>query len=501
MLAPSVSRRLLPALALTLLVAGAGSAAAAVLTPTRTTDGVRGGCDHDCSLREAVLAANLAPGADVVLLGPGTYRLTVAGRGEEAAGAGDLDVTGALTILGAGADCTVIDAGGLDRVFDLRGSGSLELWGVTLRGGNPGAAAGGALRAAGAGSAVTVTRCAFEGNQVGELAEGGAIWTAGALEVRASTFADNAADGDGGAIAARGATRVVNSTLTHNGSGHGFGGAVHLAPHATLELTNATVSENMAMRSGGGIFVAPGGEAVVTRTILAGNMSWAGGPDCFGSVETGGHNLIGVGYCAGPVDGEADDRVGTLEQPLAAMLAPLAMNGGTTATCAPLAGSPAIDGGEEVHDDAACGAVDQRGEPRMADGDDDGVMRCDVGAFEVNDHCVRGPGALCLAGGRFRVTARYAVPPAVPVDAHAEPLTDDTGYFWFFRGTNVEVVAKVLDACGPFGRWWVFLSGLTDLGVEVVVEDTATGTERRYGSDAGTPFAPVQDTDAFATCG
>jgi CSLREA domain-containing protein len=40
---------------------------------TKTGDTRDGACDADCSLREAIIAANEAPGADTILLPAGTY--------------------------------------------------------------------------------------------------------------------------------------------------------------------------------------------------------------------------------------------------------------------------------------------------------------------------------------------------------------------------------------------------------------------------------------------
>lgn len=71
------------------------------------------------SLREAIIAANNTSGADVINLGTGLYRLTLTGAGENSALTGDLDVTGELTINGAGANNTFIDGNGTDRVFDV----------------------------------------------------------------------------------------------------------------------------------------------------------------------------------------------------------------------------------------------------------------------------------------------------------------------------------------------------------------------------------------------
>ena len=57
----------------------------------------------------------------------------------------------------------------------------------------------------------------------------------------------------------------------------------------------------------------------------------------------------------------------------------------------------------------------------------------------------------------------------------------------------------MLDAC-VFDRFWVFAGGLTDVEVELIVRDTQTGIIRRYDNPLSTPFQPIQDTDAFASC-
>ena len=115
-------------------------------------------------------------------------------------------------------------------------------------------------------------------------------------------------------------------------------------------------------------------------------------------------------------------------------------------------------------------------------------------------NCTPSAERLCLASGRFAVEATWATTGA-PVPAAAVSLTGDTGYFWFFDAGNVEVVLKVLDDCfGPSQRFWVFTTGLTDVGVMLQVTDTVTGQMREYGSPVGEPFAPIFDTNAFATC-
>lgn len=80
-------------------------------------------------------------------------------------------------------------------------------------------------------------------------------------------------------------------------------------------------------------------------------------------------------------------------------------------------------------------------------------------------------------------------------------LTDASGYFWFFSSDNVELVLKALNACSaPSPKYWLFASGLTDVNVDLVVTDTKSGMVKTYTNPLGRPFAPIQDTDAFATC-
>jgi streptogramin lyase len=108
---------------------------------------------------------------------------------------------------------------------------------------------------------------------------------------------------------------------------------------------------------------------------------------------------------------------------------------------------------------------------------------------------------LCLNGDRFSVTASFRVASTdTATPATAVPLTGDSGYFWFFGPSNVELVVKVLNACAPFDSYWFFAAGLTDVEVEITVTDRHTGASKIYRNEAGTPFAPIQDTSAFSTC-
>ena len=107
------------------------SASTTVFSVTKTADTADGSCDEDCSLREAIIAANDANGPDVVELrdlggGPDVYRLTLPGPVEDGSLTGDLDIRDDLLIHGRGANEKIIQAGrtansGIDRIFDVIG--------------------------------------------------------------------------------------------------------------------------------------------------------------------------------------------------------------------------------------------------------------------------------------------------------------------------------------------------------------------------------------------
>ena len=113
-------------------------------------------------------------------------------------------------------------------------------------------------------------------------------------------------------------------------------------------------------------------------------------------------------------------------------------------------------------------------------------------------NCTPDTHTLCLNNGRFAVTADFQSTPEGPsTPATAVPLTGDTGYFWFFDPSNIELVTKVLNGCTVDGDFWFFASGLTNVGVQINVTDTVTGTSKNYTTTFGTAFQPIQDTAAF----
>src|SRR6059036_275156 len=99
-----------------------------------------------CTLRAAVQQANALAGHDTIMLPAGTYTLTISGLCEDGAATGDLDITDDLTITGAGAATTIIDGGGIDRVFQAIGAVTVNFAGLTIQNASSGNPSGSGIR-------------------------------------------------------------------------------------------------------------------------------------------------------------------------------------------------------------------------------------------------------------------------------------------------------------------------------------------------------------------
>jgi hypothetical protein len=111
------------------------------------------------------------------------------------------------------------------------------------------------------------------------------------------------------------------------------------------------------------------------------------------------------------------------------------------------------------------------------------------------DACAAGPETLCLSSNRFGVEVSWTTS-SNSGRARAVPLTADTGYFWFFNPSNVELVVKLLDGRAVNGRFWVFYGALSDVDYTITVTDTQTGAVKTYRNPQGR-LASVADTEAF----
>ena len=236
-----------------------------------------------CTLRQAVVSANanmdtgscfatnLPYGADTIMLGAGTYTLTLMGQYENAAMTGDLDITDAsgLTIIGSGSATTIIDANDIDRVLDVI-AGDLTLRNLTIRNGATppsvkGAstdAEGGGIRFDVAGGSLTIEDCAIDSNTAFE--NGGGIHCTNepdmALEISGTDFTGNTttqviASNTGGGLSSESDDGVINitgGTFSGNSSVHRGGGAAIKGESSTVTFTDVSFISNIAGSLGGG---------------------------------------------------------------------------------------------------------------------------------------------------------------------------------------------------------------------------------------------------------
>ncbi len=218
-------------------------------------DGLALDAQGHTSLRTAIMEANALAEYQTIVIPSGTYRLTRAGTGEAAAATGDLNLTGDLNILGAGST-TIIDGGGLDRLFDIAAGTRVNLQDLTLQNGNA-VDVGGGLRITDA--TVTLTRVTVINNTA--TTAGGGIYNDGYLTVADSLFQNNVTtasigSGGGGLYNLRSAnisgTTFVNNSTPGGILGVGGGAGILNTDTGTLSVTNSTFSGNQATQGDGG---------------------------------------------------------------------------------------------------------------------------------------------------------------------------------------------------------------------------------------------------------
>ncbi|MBI3770429.1 MAG: right-handed parallel beta-helix repeat-containing protein [Deltaproteobacteria bacterium] len=268
-----------PLVALTIcaVLAGACPAQAKIFTVDTTVDDAGlTACDdatpNDCSLRGAISAANALPGADTVTVPAGTYTLTIPSTDFEGSNAnGDLDVTDDLTLSGAGAATTIIQAcapvspattcTGINRVLDVDPSERFPSKGITA-----------------AISGVTIRNGHMDA--YADHSGAGIRNHATFLTISDSIVTGNSATAHGGGISQEGGTlTVLNSTVSGNTAAQ-FGGGIVVGDGAVLTVSDSTISGNVAHDGGGmwtGFFDISGKPTiVVTRSSIEDNVATAG---------------------------------------------------------------------------------------------------------------------------------------------------------------------------------------------------------------------------------
>ena len=119
-------------------------------------------------------------------------------------------------------------------------------------------------------------------------------------------------------------------------------------------------------------------------------------------------------------------------------------------------------------------------------------------------HCEPGPERLCVLDNRFSLEVRFIDPnessPGVDPEKAAVVLpsltTAETGFFWFFNPSNIELAAKVLDGRALNGRFWLLYGGVSDIEYTLTVTDTVTGVSESYRNEPGSICGEV-DTETF----
>ncbi len=246
---------------------------AATFSVTRSDDPTPDGClVNDCSLREAVIAADDTAEMDTVLVPPGLYPIVLNGA-DFSAETGDLDITTDMEIIGQDA---VIDGQSQGRIMDISGGASVLLEGLRFANGNTSIATNGTLNAGAlqiTGASVTVRDAVFENNAAQTL--GGAIYLANdaQLLVEDSAFVANSAR-TGGAIHAISGLTLRNVLLEGNDAEQN-GGALYLAgTESDSRLEQVTFSANTGNDGCGILFL---GRTLDVDAMVASSNTCSGG--------------------------------------------------------------------------------------------------------------------------------------------------------------------------------------------------------------------------------
>jgi len=317
--------------------------------------------------------------------------------------------------------------------FDVTGTGSLDLNNIVLSGGH-GASCGGSVKVAGGGS-LEATRVQFTNNstsgnggalcvETGSSANlnysllksnsaggsGGAAYNQGSLGLYWSDISNNSAQVNGGGfwnnyildlsgslIADNSVSTAAVSRGTHEGGGiynNGYasisnstisGNSAYFAAgiysNADFWINGVTLANNSAAGGIGGLESKGAGNSQIRNSIIANNLPDNCGSGYTKTITSNGNNLESSNQCN---LGAVGDKVNTNPRLLS-----LKWNGGFSRTMALQSGSPAIDAADNVY----CGMYDQRGfsgppvdeiVSRNVDGDANGSIICDMGAFEYH---------------------------------------------------------------------------------------------------------------------
>jgi CSLREA domain-containing protein len=234
-------------------------AEAATITVTTTTDELN--TDGDCSLREAIQAANTDTGVDACLAGSGldtifvpsgVYTITRAGADEDSNATGDFDIGSEVIIQGATTNRPEISGNHLDRVFDVvysfLTSPDLRLENLKITNGR--ADYGGGIRDTSYDGTLTLSNVLLDSNSASF--DGGAIYNENewGMGVRSSVISNNTAGNKGGGIyySEWAGVGVIDTQFTNNHANIA-GGALYLRGESDVTgsiIRDASFNDNSA---------------------------------------------------------------------------------------------------------------------------------------------------------------------------------------------------------------------------------------------------------------
>lgn len=255
----------------------APGAEAATFEVTSTAD------DGVGSLRQAIVDANGAAGADTITFASGV-------TGEVTLTTGQLSITDSVTITGPGADQLAVDGNDASRVFYLYNRPAtidVTISDLTIRDG---------VANIGAGVVNFDENLTLDGVKLDSNAasgDGGGLWSDGfnhTLTVRDSEITGNTAGSDGGGVYVEdtGGPLVIEDTKVSGNTATDDGGGIYFYdPDDSTTLRDVTVSGNTAGNLGGGIYLydTDNGTHTIERSTISGNTSQNGagiylyGPD------------------------------------------------------------------------------------------------------------------------------------------------------------------------------------------------------------------------------
>lgn len=175
-----------------------------------------------------------------------------------------------LTISGMGADSTIIQSDGTDRVFSINSGTVVTLSDASIQNGSTDQNGGGIFNA----GTLTLQNCSVTGNMADGY--GGGLYNDSAdVTITNSTVSNNIAGKDGGGISHNwGTMQLSQSTVTGNTADDG-GGIENF--YSELTVTNSSIADNNASGDGGGVYNYNYAEITLENCTISGNRATYGG--------------------------------------------------------------------------------------------------------------------------------------------------------------------------------------------------------------------------------